>query len=198
VGDTPHITALKDKPKVAGIRRNAQNEPDGFMTSGRYLAGMIAAARAGFSLDMCIRARQLPELRRALALLFTAVPDARVVLDHLGKPDIKTHEADIHADDWVNEINALSTMPNVFCKLSGLPTEADWDNWTPAQLRPYIDHALRVFGPSRCLFGGDWPVVNLAGGYSRWQAMVQAALAHLPPDEQAQVWSQTALSVYRV
>ncbi len=198
LGDTSHIAALKAKPKVVGIRRNAQNEPDGFIISEGFLTGMIAAARNGFSLDMCIRVRQLPELRQALASLFTAVPDARVILDHLGKPEIKTHGADIHADDWANEIKALSDMPNVFCKLSGLPTEADWDNWTAEQVRPYLDHALSAFGSLRCLFGGDWPVVDLAGGYSRWQAVVQSATSHLPPNEQAQVWSQTARSVYRV
>ncbi|HTM82973.1 amidohydrolase family protein [Asticcacaulis sp.] len=198
IGDTPHITALKAKPNVVGIRRNAQNEPDGFMTSEGYLAGMIAAAQAGFSLDMCIRARQLPELRQALTHLFGAVPDARVILDHLGKPDIRTHRVDIQSNDWANEINALSDMPNVFCKLSGLPTEADWENWTPEQLRPWLDHALKAFGPSRCLFGGDWPVVDLAGGYSRWQAVVTAALSHLTADEQEQVWSRTARRVYCV
>jgi L-fuconolactonase len=198
LGDTPHIAALKAKPKVVGIRRNAQNEPDGFMISEGYLAGMIAAARAGFSLDMCIRARQLPELREALAHLFTTVPDARVILDHLGKPNIKAHGTDISGDDWANEIKALSDMPNLFCKLSGLPTEADWDNWTPEQLRPWLDHTLKVFGPSRCLFGGDWPVIDLAGGYARWQAVVGSALAHLSSDEQAAVWSGTARRVYQV
>lgn len=198
LSDTPHIAALKAKLKVVGIRRNAQNEPDGFMTSEGYIAGMIAAARAGFSLDMCIRARQLPELRHALAHLFAAEPNARVVLDHLGKPDIKTHGADIHADNWANEISSLSAISNVFCKLSGLPTEADRDHWTPEDLRPYLDHALKTFGPSRCLFGGDWPVVDLAGGYSRWQAVVASALEHLPSHEQAEVWSGTARTVYQV
>mgnify|MGYP000149642968 CR=1 FL=1 len=198
LGDTPHIQALKEKPKVVGIRRNAQNERDGFMTSEGHIAGLIAAAKAGFSLDMCIRARQLPELRRALARLLEAVPEARIVLDHLGKPDIKTHGTDISGDDWANEIKTLSDLPNVFCKLSGLPTEADWDYWTPEQLRPYIDHALTAFGPSRCLFGGDWPVVNLAGGYSRWQAVVASAISHLPVDQQTQVWSGTARTVYQV
>ena len=198
LGDTSHIAALKAKPKVVGIRRNAQNEPDGFMTSAGYLAGMIAAAKAGFSLDMCIRARQLPELRQALAHLFKVVPEARVILDHLGKPNIKAHGANTQTDNWANEINTLSSLPNVFCKLSGLPTEADWDHWTPEQLRPYLDHALTAFGLSRCLFGGDWPVVDLAGGYSRWQAVVAAAIGHLTADEQEQVWSQTARRVYGV
>lgn len=192
------IAALKTRPKVIGIRRSAQNEPDGFMTSDHYLAGLIAAARAGFSLDMCIRARQLPELRQALDHVFTAVPEARVILDHLGKPDIKTQGADISGEDWANEISILSLFPNVFCKLSGLPTEANREAWTPDQLAPYLDHALTAFGPSRCLFGGDWPVVELAGGYARWQAIVASALRHLPHDQQAEVWSGTARTVYQV
>lgn len=198
LGDTPHITALKTKPKVVGIRRNAQNEPDGFMISEGYIAGMIAAAQAGFSLDLCIRARQLPELRQALDRLFRAAPQARVILDHLGKPDIKSHGANIHAGHWASEINILSEVPNVFCKLSGLPTEADWETWTPEQLRPYLDHALSAFGPSRCLFGGDWPVVDLAGGYARWQAVVASAISHLPENQQSEVWSGTARTVYQL
>lgn len=198
LGDTPHIAALKAKPKVVGIRRNAQNESDGFIISQGYLAGMIAATKAGFSLDMCIRARQLPELRQALMHLFKAVPEARIILDHLGKPDIKVHGADISGDDWAKEIKALSELPNVFCKLSGLPTEADWERWTPEQLRPWLDHALCAFGPSRCLFGGDWPVVDLAGGYSRWQAVVASAISHLPTYEQTEVWSGTARTVYQL
>ena len=198
LGDTPHIQALKAKPKVVGIRRNAQNEPDGFMTSEGYIAGLIAAAQAGFSLDMCIRARQLPELRQALDRLFRAAPEARVILDHLGKPEIKAHGADISADNWNKEINTLAGLPHVFCKLSGLPTEADWKHWTQEQLRPYLDHALTAFGPSRCLFGGDWPVVDLAGGYARWQAVVASAISHLPKDQQTEVWSGTTRTVYQV
>ncbi len=198
LGNTPELAALATLPKIVGVRRNAQNEPDAFMTAPGYISGLIAAARAGLSVDMCIRARQMPSLIRALEQLYHEVPDARVVLDHLGKPDIKTHGGDIDGDDWRRHIETLAAMPGVFCKLSGLPTEADWEHWTPAQLRPYLDHALAAFGPQRCLFGGDWPVVNLAGGYARWQAAVAAALDHLPDDVQAQVWSQTARRAYHL
>ncbi|MGA9658644.1 MAG: amidohydrolase family protein [Asticcacaulis sp.] len=198
LGDTPHIQALKANPKVVGIRRNVQDEPDGFMTSGGYLAGMIATARAGLTLDMCIRARQLPEMLRAVAAVFAAVPDARIVLDHLGKPDIRTHKANIDGDNWSHNIKQLSEYPNLFCKLSGLVTEADHTTWTPEQVRPYIDHVIAAFGPERCLFGGDWPVVNLAGGYGRWLETMTAALAALNPADQSKIWSGTARRFYRI
>lgn len=198
LGDIPYITALRAKPNVVGVRRNAQNELFGFMTSEGHVAGMIAAAKAGFSLDVCVRVRQLPELRQALTCLFSEVPDARVILDHLGKPEIKYCSGDIYADNWANEINSLSLMPGVFCKLSGLPTEANWENWEPEQLRPFLHHALKAFGSTRCLFGGDWPLVNLAGGYTRWRAAVAEAIGHLPLSHQADVWSETARRVYGV
>ncbi|ESQ88307.1 hypothetical protein ABAC460_16740 [Asticcacaulis sp. AC460] len=185
----PYLAELVRRPSVKGVRRNAQNEADGFML-GAYTDGVAAAADAGLSIDMCIRAHQMAEL----ATVLKAVPEATVILDHLGKPNIAGSEF----DSWESQLSRLAEFPNLYCKLSGLPTQADWKSWKPEQLLPYLAHAIEVFGPERCLFGGDWPVVNLAGGYEPWRKTVEAAVAGLNEDQQERIWSGTARAVYKL
>ncbi|EGF89681.1 amidohydrolase family protein [Asticcacaulis biprosthecium C19] len=193
VAVTPHLAQLVQRPLVKGIRRNTQNEPDGFMLDG-YAAGMIATARTGLTIDMCIRAQQIPELLRALDVLFNAMPAATVILDHLGKPDIAGGEY----DGWASDLSRIAEFPGLFCKLSGLPTQADWKSWRPEQLMPYLAHAIEVFSPERCLFGGDWPVVDLAGGYEPWRQTVETAVTGLTEAQQERIWSGTARAVYKL
>ena len=193
-GVVPHLAALASRPLVKGVRRNAQNEADGFMTAADYLAGMRLTAEAGLTIDMCIRAPQLPELLEAVR----QVPEARIVLDHLGKPDIAAHDANINGDDWADNLSALAALPNVWCKLSGLPTQATWDDWHADELLPYLHHAISTFGPDRCLFGGDWPVVDLAGGYRPWLDVVESAIAGLSGEEQIRIRAGSARDVYRL
>jgi len=196
-GVTKHIVAMTANPLVRGVRRSVQNEPDGFMDD-TYLEGLIIAAEAGLSIDMCARDHQLPRLSEILKRLLDRVPGAVIIMDHLGKPDIKAHGQNIHAVGWATSMRALAALPNVFVKISGLTTQADWDHWRPETLRPYIDFAIDVFGPERCLFGGDWPVVDLAGGYARWRAVFDEALSGLTPQAQAHIRCDTARRVYRL
>lgn len=195
-GVRPVLEALTARPLVRGVRRSVQNEPLAFVTDRDHLDGMVHAARAGFSLDLCARAPQLPALAQALEHLFAAVPDATVILDHLGKPDIASHGGDIHGDGWAASLARLARFPNLNCKLSGLATQASWDTWRPDDLRPYLDHALACFGPDRCLFGGDWPVIDLAGGYPRWLRAFEQVTASLPDAERAAIRHGTARRVY--
>lgn len=192
------IDALKTRTLVRGVRRSVQNELLDFITAPAHLDGMIRAAKAGFSLDICARATQLPALIYVLDSLFAAVPEATVVLDHLGKPDIARHGADIHADGWAASLVRLARFPGMVAKISGLTTQADWQAWSVAALRPYIDHALACFGPDRCLFGGDWPVVDLAGGYPRWLAAFETISGGWTEAEKVAVRSGTARRVYRL
>lgn len=192
------IAALKSVTKLRGIRRNVQGEPDGFLSAPAYIDGLTEVARAGLSIDMCSKAHQMPELIRTLNILFDRVPEAIVILDHLGKPDIRTHQGDITGGDWANHFKTLSGFPNLATKISGLSTEADWDHWQPAHLTPYIHYAIDSFGPDRCLFGGDWPVVSLAGGYARWLAVFESATADLPPEDRAAIRNNTARRLYRL
>jgi L-fuconolactonase len=192
----PHLDALRERPKARGVRRSIQNEADEFISDPRHLDGLAAAARRGLAIDVCARDRQLPLLAGLLARLFEREPDARVVLDHLGKPDIAGHAGDIDGAGWADSLRALSGFPNVSAKISGLTTQDRWPGGRDEALRPYIDHALACFGPERLVFGGDWPVVDLAGGYARWRAVFAAATAALPPRDRARIDSGTATAFY--
>jgi len=187
-----HLRQLRAMPRVVGVRRSLQNEPDALFYDGHYRAGLLAAAREGFVLDLCVRAHQLPAVHHLLNWLYSQHPDAKVVLDHMGKPGI-IHNA---WHEWQCAIETLAAFPALRCKISGLPTEADWQHWSPAHIVPWIQHAVQVFGPRRCLFGSDWPVVNLAGGYARWKQCVEMAIADLCVADRQAIMAGNAREVY--
>src|SRR5262249_43320072 len=110
------------------------------------------------------------------------------------KPRIKERRT----DDWLPNFRAAAAFPNVYCKLSGLVTEADWHRWTSADLRPYVQTALDLFGPSRCMYGSDWPVCELAGTYAQVHAALQDALGSLSESEQALIFGGTAQCFYNL
>lgn len=192
----PHLEALRRRPKVCGVRRSVQNEADAFITDAAHIDGLVAAASCGLTIDVCARARQLPKVIEALEALFHRAPDAQVVLDHLGKPDIAAHGADIEGDDWAAQLRALAEFPGLSAKISGLVTEDHWDAHRPEVLGRYIDHAIACFGPNRLMFGGDWPVVDLAGGYRQWLDTFEHAIADLDADARHAVRQGAALKFY--
>lgn len=191
-----HLAALRQRPLVRGVRRSAQNEADGFMARPEHVEGLALAARAGLSIDVCVRDRQLPELLGVLRTLFEREPDARVVIDHLGKPDIAAHDGDPDGADWRENLAALAELPGVFAKVSGLTTQDHWTHVRPGRLHPYIDHALACFGAERLMFGSDWPVVDLAGGHDGWLEIFEIAVAGLSTEDQTHIRSGTARRVY--
>lgn len=194
VGD--HLDALLQRPLVRGVRRSVQNEPDAFITDPRHLDGLAAVAQRGLTIDVCARDHQLPLVIQVVDALFDRVPDARVVLDHLGKPDIAAHAGDIRGADWAFNLRRLAAYPNVFAKLSGLTTQDHWTEGQDETLVPYIRHALKCFGPERLMFGGDWPVVDLAGGYARWLTLFETTTTALPPRDRLRIEAGTAAQFY--
>ena len=191
-----HLAALRERPLVRGVRRSAQNEADGFISRTDHLEGLVLAAKAGLSLDVCVRDHQLPELLGVLRTLFERESGARVVIDHLGKPDIAAHDGDPGGADWRENLAALAELPGVFAKVSGLTTQDRWTDVRPGRLQPYIDHALACFGAGRLMFGSDWPVVELAGGHDSWLTIFERAIAGLSADDQTHIRSGTARRVY--
>ncbi len=188
---TQAIATLKRHPLVRGARHLIQDGVDpNFCLHPKFVAGVRALGVAGLSFDLCCRHHQLD----AVVLLVKQCPDTRFILDHFGKPDI----ASGRLDPWREHIAALAALPNVDCKLSGLITEADHDAWTIDDLRPYVNHVLATFGPGRLLFGGDWPVVKLAGAYVRWLDTARALVSHLSPAAQTAVFHDNAVRVYRL
>jgi L-fuconolactonase len=188
----PYLAALAAfGPLVKGVRRNLQDERDpDFCLRREFVEGVRALEAYEFSCELCIRHDQLPAVTR----LVRECPAITFVLDHLGKPAIREGQL----DPWREHLAALAASPKVACKLSGLVTEADWHQWRPEDLAPYVAHALAVFGPSRVLFGSDWPVVTLASSYPQWVETLDALTAHLSADDRRQLWGNNARRWYRL
>jgi L-fuconolactonase len=144
-------------------------------------------ARGGLVFDALVKPRHLPRLLQVI----DRHPDLTFVLDHCGKPSLASGE--IKA--WQADVARLAERPNIVCKLSGLVTEAKPD-WQLADLRPVVDHVCACFAPRRMLWGSDWPVVNLAGGYAKWLAAAETLLADLSPNEKASIFGGNAARIY--
>jgi len=185
------LAALGAHALVRGVRHivQAHPEPD-YALRPAFVEGVRRVGGRGWTFDLCVAHAQLP----ACVELVRACPETTFILDHAGKPDIRRGLL----EPWRAHLAALARLPNVVCKLSGLVTEADPTAWTPGVLRPYVDHLLSCFGPERLLFGSDWPVVNLAGGYARWLAAARELLAPLPAAARAAVLSDNARRIYRL
>ena len=177
--------------KLVGIRHPAQGEPDpDWLTREDVIRGVKAVAEAGLTYDVLI----LPPQHHAAIALADAVPGARLVLDHAGKPAIAAGGY----EPWAAFITELAARPNVFCKLSGLVTEADWTQWTVDDLRPYAEHVLASFGPDRVMFGSDWPVCELAATYRQVYESARTFTGALSPAEQNEVFAGTATRAYPI
>jgi L-fuconolactonase len=185
------LARLAANPLVKGIRRIIQFEADpDFCLRPDFVRGVQLLPRHGLSFDLCVKCHQLTNTIE----LVRRCPEVRFILDHIGKPNIREREF----EPWASQIRRLAAMPNVWCKVSGLVTEADFARWTPADLRPYLDHVFACFGFDRTMFGGDWPVSTQASDYPRWVATLDAALAGCSPDETHRVFVRNAESFYRV
>jgi L-fuconolactonase len=182
------IDALASRKLLVGLRPMVQDIADDDWLSHPARAPLLAAmAKAGLVFDALVLPRHLPKLLQVI----DRHPDLTFVLDHCGKPRLKTGEI----ESWRADIALLAERENIVCKLSGLVTEAARD-WQIADLRPAADHVCACFGPQRMMWGSDWPVVNLAGGYAQWLAAAETLLADLSPDETAAVFGGTAARVY--
>jgi len=185
------LDALSSLPLVKSIRRLIQNEPDpAFCITDAFIEGVKLLPDYGYSFEICIFHTQLP----AAIQLVEACPEVSFNLNHIGKPGIR----DGLREPWWREIADLASLPNINCKMSGVATEADHEHWEPEQLLAYMGRALEVFGPSRVMFGGDWPVSTLAITYPRWVELVDELLADLTEDEQRAIYCENARDFYRL
>ncbi|GGQ20178.1 amidohydrolase family protein [Streptomyces roseolilacinus] len=183
------LRALPGGDRLAGVRHQVQDEPDpDWLLRPAVLRGLAAVAAAGLAYDLVVRPHQLPAATRAAALL----PGLTFVLDHLGKPPVASGAL----EPWAGHVRALAALPHTVCKLSGLVTEADHAAWTTADLRPYADTVLDAFGPTRLMFGSDWPVCLLAARYDEVVTAARDLTGGLSPAERAAVFAGTATRVY--
>lgn len=190
-GARADLARLAANPLIKGIRRIIQFEADpAFCLRPDFVRGVQLLAEFGLSFDSCINHTQLANTIK----LVRQCPRVKFVLDHIGKPDIKGGRL----DPWRAELKELATMPNVWCKLSGLVTEADHAEWTPADLQPYIDHVVATFGFDRVMFGGDWPVSTQATDYPRWVNTLDAALRSASAADLRKLYVTNAEAFYRI
>ncbi len=175
--------------KLRAVRHVVQGEPDDrFILGEEFNAGIRLLREFGLAYDILIFERQLPPTIEFVDLH----PEQVFVLDHIAKPKIKAGEL----EPWRTNMLELGKRKNVYCKISGLVTEADFATWTEAQLQPYLDTVLEAFGPQRLMFGSDWPVCRVACDYKRWVELVGRFIAKLSADEQARIMGGTAVEAY--
>ncbi len=185
------LAELSSHHGFVGVRHVVQDEPDDqFLVRPEFVRGLRKLAAHRLTYDLLIYPHQLPAAIELVRLL----PDQPFVLDHLAKPRIKAGEL----SPWREQIRALAESPNVWCKVSGVVTEADWNGWKPDHFSPYFEVALDAFGPGRLMFGSDWPVCQLAGDYTAVHDLASTAWTRLSADERTAVWGGNCARFYGV
>jgi L-fuconolactonase len=178
-------------PKLKAVRHVLHDEADDlFMLRNDFNRGIAHLKEFNLAYDLLIFERHLPQTIEFV----DRHPHQIFVLDHIAKPLIR----DGALSPWKASILELAERNNVYCKLSGMVTEADWTNWREKDLQPYFDIVIEAFGPERLMFGSDWPVVLVASSYQRWIQTVQHAVSALSENEQAQILGRAAKLVYRL
>lgn len=187
----PEVDRLARLPVVRGVRRLIQNQPDPeYVLRPDFLEAIRLLPKRRLSFDVCVFHHQLPNTLE----MMRRCPEVSFVLDHIGKPGVKAGLI----DPWRRHIREMAALPNVVCKLSGVTTEADHASWSREQLRPYIDHVIESFGVDRVMYGGDWPVSELAGRYPQWLETLDWATAQLTRAEKRKLFRDNAIKAYRL
>lgn len=179
------------RPKLRGLRHwlGASNDLS-YMFGEALHEGLARLASTGLSFDLMLWPPQLG----SVAAFVDRHPQQVFILDHFAKPYIRAGEV----EPWRTQLRELGRRPHVYCKVSGLTTEADWRAWQASDLEPYLDAALEAFSPRRLLFGSDWPVCTLATGYERWAQTISSWASRLSAGERDRILGGTALEVYRL
>lgn len=179
------------RPKLKGLRHVIQAEPDeSFILREDFNRGLRTMRESGLVYDILIFERHLPRTIEFVDLH----PDQVFVLDHIAKPRIREGAM----EPWATKMRELAQRQNVFCKVSGLVTEADWKTWTPESLCPYLDVVTEAFGPQRLMAGSDWPVCLTACGYARWFDVLDRYFTAFSREEQDAIFGTNAARVYRL
>lgn len=185
------LAEFAENPKFLGVRHIVQSEPDDhFLLQPEFLRGVASLSEFDLSYDILIYACHLP----AAAEFVQRLPRQRFVLDHMAKPLIKSGSR----DPWTQDLRELAKLPNVFCKMSGLVTEADWRAWKLDDIAPYLDVAMECFGPDRLMIGSDWPVCTLAASYSQAMNLVIEFLSKYPEPVREAILGETAMRFWKL
>ncbi|MGY3052058.1 L-fuconolactonase [Pedobacter sp. UYEF25] len=178
-------------PLIKGFRHVLQGETQrDFMLTPKFKRGIGRLEKHNFTYDILIFTDQIKHAEK----LVSQFPNQKFVIDHMAKPHIKSNAL----ADWKNDMTAIARHENVCCKISGLITEADWTNWQKADFIPYMDAVFEVFGTKRLLYGSDWPVCELAGGYEKALSIVEDYTIKLSDTEQEDIFGNNAVKFYSV
>lgn len=184
------LKAFSQNKILKGFRHIVQAEAPGFLKDPKFVAGVKELGEAGFTYDLLIYHHQLAE-----ALDFAGkTTNVKIVVDHIAKPSISTSEK----THWELNMAALATFPNMYCKLSGMVTEAKWNDWTYEDIEPFIDEVFESFGADRIMYGSDWPVCLLAGSYNDQLSVVKKYISRLSEDEKRKVLGENAKRFYNL
>jgi L-fuconolactonase len=184
------LERLANTDQVVGIRQNIQGHPGSICRLTSFVRGVQRAGRLGLTFDLCATADQLVDV----ADLVRRCPGTQFVLDHCGKPAIR----DDAFEPWAAAVAELAAYDHLYCKLSGLLTEARPDRRTSDTLRPWAEHALDRFGTRRLMYGSDWPIVDAAGGIAAWRAFIDEFTATWAAPDRRDFYADTALHFYGV
>jgi L-fuconolactonase len=183
------LEALSRDPGLVGIRHLVHEEPDDdWLLRADVQRGLAVLEDRGVPFDLLLRPQHLPHVPR----LSERLPRLRMVIDHIAKPRISDHLM----EPWAEGLRAAAENPNVWCKLSGMITEASHTAWTADDLAPYVHATLDAFGPDRLMYGSDWPVCTLAGSYERVIGALRHVLGDMNPQTEARIFGGAALSFY--
>jgi L-fuconolactonase len=189
-----HLHRYLDLPGadyLKGIRDIAQDHPDSnYLAKSETIANVRKLGELGITYDLLTKTPELP----AAIELVRACPDVQFIMDHISKPRIAKQEM----EPWKTLMSELATFPNVLCKVSGLVTEANWNEWQVKDFKPYVDHVIDIFTPQRLMFGSDWPGAILGGTYAEVVELAEALTAGFSPSESESFWHKTAAFAYRI
>lgn len=175
---------------IKGYRHIVQAEPDDFLLRKDFQRGVAALKDFGYTYDILIYHHQLKP-----AVEFVAkFPEQKLVIDHCAKPDIKNKEI----TEWSKYIKEIAKHPNVYCKLSGLFTEAHWKEWSAADFYPYLDVVFEAFGIDRLMFGSDWPVILVSGMYVQWKSLLEKYMENYTEEDREKVFGANAIQFYNI
>lgn len=184
------LTELRAYPSIKGIRHIVQSEPDDFLYNKAFRQGISLLQQFGYTYDLLIYPRQL----KAALDFVGEFPDQVFILDHSAKPSIKGKEI----EGWKKGMEDLAAHPNIYCKLSGLLTEARWKDWSAADFYPYLDVLFGTFGANRLLFGSDWPVMLLSGIYVQWKSLLEKYMEGMVEEQRDMVFGINAQKIYGI
>lgn len=176
--------------KLKGFRHIVQAEPDGFLLQSDFINGVKQLHKLGYTYDVLVFSRQLKDVIPFVA----QVSHQKLVIDHGAKPDIKDKEI----KNWTAQLKEVAQHEKVYCKVSGLITEAGWNSWKPEDIYPYLDVIFNAFGTQRVMYGSDWPVMLLAGEYRQWVDLLNDYLRNFDEADKSRFWGQNAIEFYNL